>query len=288
MPKQLRQKYLRWLMLVLGASLVSTSGYAAWRHLFPVVASKGWGYQVFHADIPRVSALVRDAQGALFISQEFSDGKGTILKRATDGSLKTMLSGLSKPDGLALYDGGVAVGQEGGTFPVLLLRGDRTESLFGADDVEGLASDGHFLYAIEDKKLGRLLRFDPVSGEVVTLRDGLDEGEAITACADGRLFYTEKAKGWVKQWQATGEDTLVQAGLNAPGFLLCSADGLWITEDATHMARVLLLDPAGHLQVILNHMRAVQTIVASTDGSYLVAEQGRDRILELTRLPNGS
>ncbi len=288
MSMQLRHKYLRWLMLALGISLVSAIGYPAWRHLYPVAVSQGWGYQVFHADIPKVSALVQDEQGALFISQELSDGKGSILKRERDGSLTTMLSGLSKPDGLALYGGGVAVGQEGGKFPVLLLRGNQTEPLFGADDVESLASDGHFLYAIEDKKLGRLLRFDPLSGEVVTLRDGLDEGEAITACADGRLFYTEKSKGWVKQWQASGADTLVQAGLNAPGFLLCSADGLWITEDATHMARVLLLNSAGQLQVILDHMRAAQTIIATTPGNYLVAEQGRDRILELNRLPNGS
>ena len=69
MSMQLRQKYLRWLLLVLGISLVPAIGYPAWRHLYPVAASQGWGYQVFHADIPKVSALVRDEQGALKVSR---------------------------------------------------------------------------------------------------------------------------------------------------------------------------------------------------------------------------
>lgn len=285
---QLRQKHLRWPLLVLAAALVPAMAYPAWRHLYPVAAGNGWAYRVFHAQIPRVSALLRDEQGGLFISQEFARGKGSILRRSSDGELQTVLDGLSKPDGLALFRGGVAVGQEGGRFPVLLLQGDRAAALFESDRVEGIASDGHYLYAIEDKENGRLLRYEPGSGEAVTLRDGLSEGEGVAACADGRLYYTEKAKGWVKQWQASGEDRLVQAGLDDPGFLLCSAEGLWITEDTTHMARVLLLDPAGQLQVVLDHLRSVQSIIALAPGRYLLAEQGRNRILELNRLPTGS
>lgn len=296
MSKLLHQKYLRWVMLfpavalaaALAAALIPAAAYPAWRHLSPVLAGEGWDYRVFRTDIERVSALARNAQGELFVSREFADGQGDILKLGASGQLETVLGGLSKPDGLALYRDALVVGQEGGRQPVLLLRGANSEALFDSDSVEGVASDGRYLYAIEDRQQGRLLRYEPASGEVVTLREGLDRGEAITACADGRLFYTEKKHGWVKQWQAGGEDRLVQAGLNEPGFLLCSSEGLWITEDATHMARVLLLDPAGQLQVVLDHLRSVQTIIAWTPGHYLLAEQGRQRILELSRLPNGS
>ncbi|WP_439861743.1 hypothetical protein [Pseudomonas sp. MBLB4136] len=284
----LREKIRYWLMLFIGAALVPAVAYPAWRHLYPVEACGGWGYQVFHRDIPRVSALVRDAQGTLFISQEFDDGKGTILRRDADGRLSTLLGGLSKPDGLALLGDGVAVSQEGGRLPVLLLQGEQARPLFESDSVEGVTSDGRYLYAIEDRRQGRLLRYDPLNGELLTLRDGLDEGEAVAACADGRLFYTEKKRGWVKQWQASGADVLVQADLQDPGFLLCSADGLWITEDATHMARLLLLDPAGQLQVVLDHLRSAQSIIALAPGRYLLAEQGRNRILQLDRLPAGS
>lgn len=285
---KLRSELRRWLLLFVVTALAPALAYPAWRHLYPVLSAPGWDYRVFHDDIERVSALVREPQGALFISQEFADGQGTILRRSLDGQLEEVLHGLAKPDGLALYRDGVALSQEGGHLPVLLLHGDRAEPLFSADSVESLSSDGHYLYAIEDKKLGRLLRYDPANGEVVTLRDGLDEGEAVTVCADGRLFYTEKRKGWVKQWQASGADQLVQANLHQPGFLLCSADGLWISEDSTHMARLLLLDPAGQLQVVLQHLRSAQSIIALEPGHYLVAEQGRNRILELQRLPSGS
>lgn len=284
---KLRLELRPWLLLIV-ATLAPALAYPAWRHLYPVLSAPGWDYQVFHDGIERVSALVREPQGTLFISQEFADGQGTILRRGADGRLDEVLHGLSKPDGLALYRDGVALSQEGGHLPVLLLQGDQAKPLFRADNVESLSSDGHYLYAIEDKKLGRLLRYDPDTGAVLTLRDGLDEGEAITACADGRLFYTEKRKGWVKQWQANGTDQLVQANLHEPGFLLCSADGLWISEDSTHMARLLLLDPAGQLQVVLQHLRSAQSIIALEPGHYLLAEQGRNRILELKRLANGS
>jgi sugar lactone lactonase YvrE len=56
------------------------------------------------------------------------------------------------------------------------------------------------LFAIEDKSPGRLLRFEPDTQTLTVLRAGLDEGEGVSVCPDGRLFYTEKAKGWVKQW----------------------------------------------------------------------------------------
>jgi hypothetical protein len=38
-----------------------------------------------------------------------------------------------------------------------------------------------------------------------------------------------------------GDDRVIAEGLNAPGFVQCTEDGLWITEDATHMARLLLV-----------------------------------------------
>lgn len=283
---QLPLRYRRLLACCL-VLLVPGLAYPAWRHFYPAISSPGWEYRAVQTGIDRVSALALDAQGRLYISQEFADGKGTILRQNSDGSLSGVLNGLSKPDGLALFASGVAVSQEGGAQPLLLLQGDQAKPLFVSDNVEGIVSDGHYLYLIEDKQQGRLLRYDPSNGEVVTLRAGLDEGEAVTVCADGRLFYSEKNKGWVKQWQPSGEDSLVQANLNQPGFLLCSADGLWISEDSTHMARLLLLDTAGQLQVVMQHLRSAQTIIALAPGRYLLAEQGRKRILELQRRPLG-
>ncbi|MOA08863.1 hypothetical protein D3C78_1286630 [compost metagenome] len=44
-------------------------------------------------------------------------------------------------------------------------------------------------------------------------------------------------------------------------------------------------DGNGRLEVVLSHLRSPQTIVQTAAGRYLVAEQDRDRILELRRRP---
>jgi len=282
---------LGWLRVaqVLMIVLLATFSYMGWRHLYPAVAETGWRYEVLLNDIEKVSAIALDAEGGLLLSEELQSGEGRILRYSGDGSLEPVEAGLSKPDGMVSFHGGVVFSQEQGDEAVLWRTPQRTVELFAGSNVEGLANDGRYLYAIEDRHGdGRLLRYDPSNDTTVVLRTGLDQAEAITACPDGRLFYSEKSSGTVSQVHAEGHDNVVLTGLNQPGFLLCTNEGLWITEDATHMARVLLLDPEGQLQVILDHMRSVQTIIASTPGNYLVAEQGRDRILELTRLPSGS
>ncbi|MDH4557295.1 hypothetical protein E8F11_19310 [Pseudomonas sp. BN417] len=274
----------RWLLAGFALLLLVGASSPAWRHLYPAVAAPGWTYRVHLDAIERVSALVPDGKGGLYISQEMQDGKGMILRSGTDDGLRTVESGLSKPDGMIAYRGGVAFSQEQGKHPVSWMSGDGTRQLFSADSVEGLATDGHFLYAIEDLHgNGHLLRYDPETTSVTTLRSGLDEAEAVTICPDGRLFYSEKSRGQIRQLQADGPDPVVLDGLREPGFLLCNREGLWITEDATHMARVLLLDAQGDLNVVLSHLRSPQTIVEASPGHYLVAEQGRNRVLELQR-----
>jgi hypothetical protein len=277
--------YWRSALVVFGAALTLYLSYSEWRQFYPATAATGWEVEVYRDQIPMVSALALDGRGDLYISQELSSGKGKILKLTADGRLTEILAGLSKPDGQVIFRGGLVTGQEGGKLPVLWLRNGETETLFEGNSVEGIATDGRVLYAIEDARPGRLLRFNPDSGELTVLREGLDDGEGVSLCPDGRLFYTEKRKGWVKQWQAKGPDIIVADGLNAPGFVQCTSDGLWITEDATHLARVLLLDTGGKLQVILTHLRSAQTLIPLAAGSYLLAEQGRKRILKLERRP---
>lgn len=270
--------------LALGVAVLAAGfAYPAWRHFHPVSAAEGWRYREVAADIPMVSALALDADGSLFVTQEFSSRRGSLLRLLPNGERQPVLGELSKPDGLVMFQGGLVVSQEGGPLPVFLLRDGQRQALFDGNDVEGVATDGQTLYAIEDLPRGRLLSYDPLQRRLAVLRDGLEEGEGVARCPDGRLFYTEKAKGWVKQWQPGGTDTLVAAGLDAPGFVQCSADGLWITEDATHGARVLLVQPDSRLVTVLSHLRSAQTLIPRGDGHYLVAEQGRNRILEFSR-----
>ncbi len=281
---------LRWL-LAIGFLMALAVGYLAWQHLFPVTAGNGWTVGLYLDDVAMVSALAKDDAGALYVTREQKNLGGSLFKLLPDGSVQEVMSGLDKPDGLLKFRGGILVSQEGGDYPLLWLHDGRVDKLFKGKDIEGIDSDADFIYAIEDLKVdGHLLKFEPSTGESTVLRAGLVEAEGIAVCPDGRLFYSEKKKGWIKEYrQGEKEDPVVHAGLNAPGFLMCNQGGLWIAEDATHGARLLLAAGAtGMPQVVLSHLRSAQTVLALEPGHLLVAEQGRNRILEINRVSDAS
>ncbi len=270
--------------------LAAVLSFMAWRHYFPVTAAAGWAVKTHLDDLPLVSALAWGENGALFISLEHGKQRGVLLKRMPDGPLQEVLGGLNKPDGLAHFRGGVLVSQEGGEHPVLWVREGQAEPLFAGKNIEGIAADTNYVYAIEDRpEGGRLWRYDPASRGAEVLRSGLAVGEGLAVCPDGRLFYSEKKQGWIKLYRpAADSDPIVHAGLNAPGYLMCGQEGLWITEDATHGARLLLMEAGGKLRVILEHLRSGQAILAIAPGRLLIAEQGRGRILEINRIPSSN
>ncbi|GAB3396003.1 SMP-30/gluconolactonase/LRE family protein [Azotobacter armeniacus] len=264
--------------------LLALLGFMAWQHFYPVSAASPWHYKVAHSRIVKASALLQDDQGNLLAAEELKDSRGRILSIDNEGKRSVLLSGLSKPDGLVHFQGGIAFSQEGGTHPVQWLFQGQVHSLFEGTNVQGLEADGQYLYAIEDrKKNGRLLRYDASTREVSILRAELDEAESIATCPDGSKFYTEKAKGIVRRLADDGNDPIHLGQLNEPSFLKCDARGLWISEDATHLARLLLLTPQGRLEVVLSHLRAPQALLSTGADTYLLAEGGRDRVLEIRR-----
>lgn len=270
-----------------GLLVFGTLLFLGWQHYYPVQSADGWSFQVYRDHIPMVSAMVVDQQGDLYVSQEFRNEQGVVLRLPVRGAGQDIMTKLSKPDGLVAFRDGIVAGQESGKRPVLWWREGKAEALFEGNSIEGLASDGRNLFAIEDvKRGGRLLEYDPERNETTTLRDDLEEGEGVAVCPDGELVYTEKPKGWIKRFVPGGNDEIIASGLNAPSFLMCNSAGLWITEDLTHRARLLLLDATGSVRTILSHLRSPQTIIAITPTRFLLAEQGRGRILELAHATN--
>lgn len=277
------------LMSMAVLALAGWSGFAAWRHVAPPAAAPGWAYQTLHVNLPRVSALALGPADKLFVSLESRKGDGIILTITENGDRDEVLGSLHKPDGLVAFKGGIAVTQEDQNEPVIWWHNDVATRLFEANDAEGIVSDGNFLYVIEDQQgSGRLLRYDSDSRELMVLREGLDEAEGVAVCPNGDVFYLEKSSERVRRLAADGQDPVVVDGLNKPGFLLCRPEGLWITEDATHGARLLLFDHQSRLQVVLRHLRAPQTLLSVGPDRYLLAEQGRDRILEIWHKPGAT
>lgn len=273
-------------LLGLGLLLVlATLGFFAWQSFFPVQAATAWRYQVIHRDVAKAASLMPMPDGSLMVSQELDDGKGSIVRILPDGTREVVVANLSKPDGMIATRGGWVFSQEASGSPVSFLKDGTVTELFKGEYVQGLWEDGDNLYAIEDRKEhGRILRYHWPDQTLSVVRDQLNEGESITRCTDGRLLYTEKKKGVIRELTDDGADPAVLTGLNKPTFLMCDARGLWINEDSTHRARLLLVDPQGKQQTILSFLKAPQSIVPTDKGTYLLAEGGRNRVLEL--IPN--
>ena len=276
-------RLLRWGLSLAGVLVVATLGFFAWQSFYPVSAATGWSVQTVHRDVPKAASLMPMPDGSLMISQELNDAKGSIVRIHPDGQRDVVVSNLSKPDGMFATHGGWVFSQETGNAPVSFLKDGVVSELFRGENVQGLWVEGDDLYAIEDRKdNGRLLRYRWGDQSLTVVRDKLHEGESITRCTDGRMLYTEKKKGVVRELTDDGSDPVLLSGLNKPTFLMCDERGLWVNEDSTHRARLLLIDKQGQQQTILSFLKAPQSIVPTDRGTYLLAEGGRDRVLELT------
>ncbi|MGE7994151.1 hypothetical protein ACQKPE_24660 [Pseudomonas sp. NPDC089554] len=263
--------------------VLAAAGFFSWQSFYPVQAANGWSYRVLHEQVPKAASLAMLSDGAILVSQELREGRGSIVRIDGPGERHEVLGGLSKPDGLIAARGGWVFSQEVADKPVMFLDDGVVTPLFEGSGVQGLWDDGENLYAIEDRKhIGRLLRYNWQSQSVTVVRDNLDEAESITRCPDGRMLYTKKAQGVVRVLAQDRSDPVLIGGLNQPTFLRCDERGLWINEDSTHRARLLLITPQGKQQTILSFLKAPQAVIATGNGSYLVAEGGRDRVLELT------
>lgn len=266
----------------LGLLCTATLGFFAWQSFYPVRAADSWSYQVLHTDVAKAASLMPMADGSLMVSEELKDGLGSIVHIRLDGTRDVVLGNLSKPDGMLATRGGWVFSQETGNAPVSFLKDGVVTELFKGENVQGLWDEGDYLYAIEDRShAGRLLRYRWSDQSLTVLRDQLHEGESITRCTDGRMLYTEKKKGVVRELTDDGSDPVVLSGLNKPTFLMCDERGLWVNEDSTHRARLLLIDKHGQQQTILSFLKAPQSIVRTGDGTYLLAEGGRNRVLKL-------
>jgi len=275
-------RLIRTAVLACAAVVTVALGFFAWQSFYPVHASGDWRYEVAWRSVPKAASLAPLDDGSLMVSLELKDGKGSIVRIHPDGSRQEVVGGLSKPDGMTAANGGWVFSQETGGAPVSLLKDGKVTDLFQGESVQGLWNDGEDLYAIEDRKdNGRLLRYRWSDGSLSVLRDRLDEAESITRCNDGRLLYTQKKQGVVREFKDDGSDPVLLGGLNQPTFLMCDPRGLWISEDSTHRARLLLVDPQGRQHTVLSFLKAPQSIVATARGTYLVAEGGRNRVLEL-------
>lgn len=273
---------IRKILAVLIALLLMSCAFFIWQVFDPVRTAAGWSYAEVFPNVRRAAALAVDAQGNLWVTEELKKQEGTILRFSKDGQKTVVLTGLSKPDGLALYQGGIIFSQESGIQPVQWLQKDgQLKTLFEGANLQSLIIQDDQLFVIEDKKKeGRLFNYDLKTQELRVVRNNLDEAGALAICPDGRRFYAEKDKGVVKELLGEGPDPIRLKDIDQPGSMFCDQLGLWISEDANHRARVLLWTPEGKLKVMLKALKSPQGVEPMGNGHYWLAEGGRNRVLE--------
>lgn len=278
-----RRSPLRLALSVVALTVAAAVAFFAWQDFYPVQAASGWNVEVIQRDVKKAASIVPLPDDGLLVTQELKNDQGNILRITPNGERKVVIDGLSKPDGMIAARGGWVFSQEADGRPVQMLKDGKVTTLFQGNSVQGLWDDGDYLYAIEDRHDdGRLLRYRWSDGSLTVLRDRLEESESITRCTDGRLLYTQKTRGMIRQFTDDGRDPDILGGLNQPTFILCDARGIWISEDSTHRARLLLWDGKSEPRTVLSFLKAPQAIVPDGKGGYLLAEGGRNRLLRLS------
>lgn len=143
-----------------------------------------------------------------------------------------VFDGLFKFDGMVSFCDGIVISQEQGVLLVFWWYVQQVWLLFDGIQVEGVVSDGCYLYVVEDCDLdGWIFCYDLEIGGLMVLCEGLQCFEGVVVCLDGSVFYMEKKCGYVMCLYEGVEDEVVLNGLNVLSFLLCDSEGLWIIED---------------------------------------------------------
>lgn len=275
------------LCLIVSAALVL--GTLAWLRFAPVTAAEGWKVTVAQDNLDRIVSLARMPDNSIFATlsekQHPGDkGKGRLIKLDIPAQKYTVLAeGLYKPDGLLPYNGGVVLTQEYPEKSMLFWKDGVMQTLLTIVKPESIVlnSDGHWL-VIEDAANGRLLDIDPKTYQQKELVGGFDSGEGVCVDKNKRIFVVDNKIPDLLEY-VDGKLRHIPAKMRGAGFLRCTDKGIWITEDITNSGHLWFYDYK-NFYAVASHLHAPQSVLEESDGSILVAEQGRSRLLRFSRI----
>jgi streptogramin lyase len=213
-------------------------------------------------------------------------GAGTVIEVLPNGKRTVLLSGLDQPAGLAEDPWGNLYVSEMGNGTVLKVtnQGYGTRSILrtGLGHPRGLSVDA----------LGNLFISDTNAGQVkvvASLREhqllthGMPDPTAVGYAPSGAVFATEGSQGQLQEWDQ-GSLRTVATGLGDPTGVAAGPNGdVWVV---TKQGELSLLSASGALvkDIALGVPARARQLYAVPDGSgdVLVAEQGANRIAEVT------
>lgn len=246
----------------------------------PVVAEAGWKFRVAAQNLSNIDNLAMADDGSVYATQELPLRAGKVI-RLDRGEITTVVSGLSRPDGLLLRGNRLFIVEETANGRVLEydLSAKKLRTLAVLNHPEGvdMFPDGDLVVS-EDIMEGRLLRVRR-NGEksVEVILDDVKRPEGLIYSPGGAIIFTETTTGRVLSYR-NGEVNVVLDDLAEPDQVELAPDGaLWITEDAKDGRLLRFQD--GTLEIILSGLHYPQGMASGVDGAVWVAEQGRQRIL---------
>lgn len=250
-----------------------------------VQPGKGWRFGVFQANLTEVDNLALAPDGTMYATQALAHDEGRVA-RIQQWRAETFVADLNRPDGLLLRGKYLYVTEEVNEGRVLRIEtgSGKLEILATLHNPEGIdvLRNGDLVVA-EDSVNGRLVRLHK-NGTVETIIAGLNRPEGIAVTKDGAIYIAETGTGRVLVYKNGTLNTVVD-DLDEPDQVEIAPDGaLWITED-TKPGRLLRFKD-GALETVMAGLLAPQGIAFGPNGTVYVAEQGRHRILAITRVEN--
>lgn len=245
-----------------------------------VVAKPGWKFRVEAQNLSNIDNLAMADDGSVYATQEIPLRAGKVI-RLHRGEITTMVSGLSRPDGLLLRANRLFIVEETANGRVLEydLSAKQLRTLAILNNPEGIdmLPDGDLVIS-EDTMEGRLMRVSRDGQSTVkVMLDELKRPEGLVVGPDGAIIFAETATGRVLSWRS-GEVNVVVDDLAYPDQVEWAPDdALWITEDVNDGRLLRLKD--GTIETVLSGLRSPQGIAFGINGAVWLAERGRQRIL---------
>jgi sugar lactone lactonase YvrE len=238
-------------------------------------------------NLPGPDDLLMRQDGSLLISDVVD---GTIRRRAPDGSLTVMLSGLNAPEGMVDLANGQTIIAEQGTdrlvsydpvtrrvTPFLQLQ-ERA----GQTGVDGIALDTHDpatpSLLVPDSANGTVLRVSPDGKEVTVVGRNFVRPVAAWAEPAGSILVADEFGNALKRIRTDGKVETV-ANLPQPDDILVEKDGTIYVNTLKDGAVHRIDAGSGADTIIARGMGDPQGLVADAQGNLLVTDSGQHRLV---------
>ena len=232
----------------------------------------------------RPRRLLLEADGTLIVADW---GAGTVARVTAAGTVRTLVTDLNEPAGLARDAMGnlfVATHAEGlsrsGTIVKVDVNGEQSVFADGLTGPTGLVFDDNGYLYVAEFDANRIIKISPV-GEATTFVDSIPSPAALTFGKDGRLYAASSTEGNVYGISAMGAVTVVARGLQLPSDLATDSRGHLIV--ANFGGRSLsYLDLKGHARRFAAVPKGTIAVVFDADNNLLLANWDQRLLMKVT------